>query len=366
MTSDSFKFGFYGDDMGANGSKACSDTSNWHHWVVSFDLATNLQKVFLDGKLLGSRKALGPHKGNSDLFIGSEPRLYMKGFLNGLMDEVCIYNRALSAEEVKQLAGSVSQSSGTTTATTNQGEQWISKNATYKISSVFGESLPSLLTESTKYRHDEFSFHTNDGKPGGWVTIDLGKPKRITRVFILNRKGSKQTHERANGISLYISADGKRQQKLWTATQGLPEWNVLLEKPIVGRFVTLQLPATSTQPLHLRKVMIYGSDSTSGITKSGPPKKLTAKEAAAKRLEAKKKLSGQHILRQIVGNYSGTENGSKKQQMTLQENGEGLLKNSTHSQKGKWQLVGGRVKFIFGNHSNSIHDPGEPMDWYSA
>ncbi len=64
-------------------------------------------------------------------------------------------------------------------------------------------------------------------------------------------------------MSLYISSDGKRQQKIWTATQGLPEWNVQLKKPIVGRYVTLKLPDNVNQYLHLTKVKVFGFESTS-------------------------------------------------------------------------------------------------------
>jgi len=142
-------------------------------------------------------------------------------------------------------------------------EQWISKNATYKVSSIHENfrPLPSLLNESQQYYREEtdFAFHTRN-ESGAWVTIDLGKPKRITRVFVLNRNGAQ---DRAIGMSLYISSDGKRQQKVWTATQGLPEWNVQLKKPIVGRYVTLKHPDNVAGILHLKKVKVFGSESTS-------------------------------------------------------------------------------------------------------
>ena len=120
--------------------------------------------------------------------------------------------------------------------------------------------MPSLLNESQKFHSsgagDPFAFSSKE-EPRAWVTIDLGKPMRITRVFILNRKDTTLL-DRAIGMSLYISSDGKRQQKVWTATQGLLEWNVQLEKPVVGRFVTLKLPDNVPKSLHLKKVKVFG------------------------------------------------------------------------------------------------------------
>jgi hypothetical protein len=152
-------------------------------------------------------------------------------------------------------------------AQTQQPERWISKNATYKVSSIdrgiSGNPLPSLLNESQKfYDGSGFAFHTNP-EAGSWITIDLGKQKRITRVFILNRQDNRQSIiNRAVGMSLYVSADGKQRQKMWTATQGLPQWNVQLSKPIEGRYVTLQLPIRAAEPkhFHLKKVMVFGQE----------------------------------------------------------------------------------------------------------
>jgi len=251
------------------------------------------------------------------------------------------------------VVGSVNQNSGTTTATANQEEQWISKNATYEVSSTLfkNKPLPSLLNESQQFHNsDQFAFETKP-ESGAWVTIDLGETKRITRVYILNRKAFKKIlRDRAIGMSLYISSDGKQKEKVWTATKGLIEWNVQLPKPIVGRYVTLKHPTNATQQLHLKKVKIYGSESTTGSSKSGPSKKLTLKEAAALRAEEKRKLAQQQALQSIVGTYSarilGQKNGSGLQ-FTFQENGEVTFITPKETFKGTWRLEGNRILFTF-------------------
>ena len=150
-----------------------------------------------------------------------------------------------------------------------QKEQWISKKATYRVSSIADQynPLPSFLNENQRFHKGGFAFHTN-GAQGEWVTIDLGKKKTITRVVILNRNDKGDSRQEilnwSIGMSLYISSDGKKQQKAWTARQGLPGWNVRLPKPIEGRFVTLQLPTRAAKPvpLTLKKVMVFGFEST--------------------------------------------------------------------------------------------------------
>ena len=70
----------------------------WHHAAGTYD-GTEL-RLYLDGVLVGSKPATGPITPSSDpLYFG---RNVYGWYWNGLIDEVAIYNRALSAEEIQQ------------------------------------------------------------------------------------------------------------------------------------------------------------------------------------------------------------------------------------------------------------------------
>jgi hypothetical protein len=80
-------------------------TGRWQHIAVTFSQPQF--KIYVDGKLSGTATHNQPlqHNTNTYLFIGCRDHaLYSKErFLSGVMDDVCIYNRALTAEEIALL-----------------------------------------------------------------------------------------------------------------------------------------------------------------------------------------------------------------------------------------------------------------------
>lgn len=78
---------------------------SWSHIVATYDEQT--MRLYLDGQLIGSKSESFPiHYGSENLWIG---KFYQKGkdnkkgnyFFNGAIDEVAIYSKALTAEEIK-------------------------------------------------------------------------------------------------------------------------------------------------------------------------------------------------------------------------------------------------------------------------
>lgn len=96
----------------ASESVSFNDTSQWHHLVMVIDRTNNVVKGYLDGTNNGwtaggggasnnSLSSFGGINATDDLKIGSRTDGSLN--FNGKIDEVRIYNRALSASEVKDL-----------------------------------------------------------------------------------------------------------------------------------------------------------------------------------------------------------------------------------------------------------------------
>ncbi len=76
-------------------------TDTWYHLLTTYSTIENSKRVYLDGSLL-NQTGLGPKNpsNNSPLIFGSEEN---RAFLDGKLDDIRIYDRALSAFEVKSL-----------------------------------------------------------------------------------------------------------------------------------------------------------------------------------------------------------------------------------------------------------------------
>jgi hypothetical protein len=90
-------------NVGSTGT--VNDTNGWHHVAVTSDVSQ--ARFFIDG-VLDVERAYGP----TYLSAGGAYTIGSRGasqFFKGLLDEVAIYNRALSADEIATIysAGSL-------------------------------------------------------------------------------------------------------------------------------------------------------------------------------------------------------------------------------------------------------------------
>jgi hypothetical protein len=80
-------------------------TSSWHHVALTFDKAAGLATVYVDGQTIGQTN-LGNFRPatRSRIYLGVRPSGTNAGsYLVGGMDELTIYNRALSAAEIQTI-----------------------------------------------------------------------------------------------------------------------------------------------------------------------------------------------------------------------------------------------------------------------
>ena len=156
-----------------------------------------------------------------------------------------------------------SSPSATSPSRKKQVATWISKNATYTVSSTYGTrvTLPSLLTDERPLHNDgHFSFHT-EKELGAHITIDLGKEFVISQIYIQNRTGSKINLREATGLTIWLSSsERKKGAKVWAAEGTAQEWEIPLRTPMTARYVTIGLPENVANYLHLRKVKIFGHE----------------------------------------------------------------------------------------------------------
>jgi hypothetical protein len=92
------RWSYYADDL----DFSCPNDTNWHCILVSHNVTSNLQRVFLDGKLLGSRTSTGdPNPAANSTHLGMLP-YNNSGWLNATLDQVMIFNTEFTEAEFRK------------------------------------------------------------------------------------------------------------------------------------------------------------------------------------------------------------------------------------------------------------------------
>ena len=97
-----FEFGTYNTHNGVRAPFGESNMHKWIHFAGVFHDTT--WYVYVDGELAGQRKTdMGAQEVPSNLYIGGHAGENTRTF-QGTIDEAVIYDRALTAEEIRKLA----------------------------------------------------------------------------------------------------------------------------------------------------------------------------------------------------------------------------------------------------------------------
>ncbi len=100
---ETFESGFC--NTGARDSTDYVQTGHWYHLVYTY--GSGIASFYVDGRLTDSHPVrLQPSVGTDDLFIGTTNKnnTQFPYWLNGSVDQVAVYNRALNANQVARLS----------------------------------------------------------------------------------------------------------------------------------------------------------------------------------------------------------------------------------------------------------------------
>lgn len=152
---------FFGSPTGWSGSFAPSITltpNTWNHVAVVVNRADNSGRSFLNAGQVGLIASAIYHSVAETLFIGS--RHAGDATFNGMLDEIRVYNRALSATEIAALHGSSGR-----LHPRNRGGFWsIEEGPETMISPIFGNFARWFILETVQ-RDSAGNIVTSGGTP---------------------------------------------------------------------------------------------------------------------------------------------------------------------------------------------------------
>ena len=147
-------------------------------------------------------------------------------------------------------------------------QRWISKDATYTVSSIYlhFKPMPSLLNgENPAYSTDPgdgFSFHTNN-EVNPHVVIDLGVAYQISRFEIASRGTTTPTDQKTKTLTMWVSnQDAGPWTEVWRAENAALKWQIDLPRIIEARYVKVGLRVKEV--LYLASIKIFGDESKGG------------------------------------------------------------------------------------------------------
>ena len=108
-----FTFAFFCSDL--DSSTNMSTDGTWQHWVCTYDASNNSRKIYLNGTLDASDTASNDYIGTANLQLGGDTYWGTGNEYQGKLDQVRIFNKAVSSSEVTTLYGEPSNLSTAST-----------------------------------------------------------------------------------------------------------------------------------------------------------------------------------------------------------------------------------------------------------
>jgi len=213
---------------------ALSTGTNWQFFTATYSRTDGWIKTYANGLLVAQTAFTNVLKHSGNLFIGGATVHYQDGGFNGLINNVRIYNRALSASEIQQL---------------------------YSLSDIGPAPTPPIVVQTNRtpsstelgaQTSGNFKVFTNGNFVSG-VALD---PSKLTIVLTHGWKSSYDTWP-SNMASQFVAAGISANLVAWDwrddANQFLPQW-ALVKTPnqglSLGKSLLQNLGAGYNQPIH--------------------------------------------------------------------------------------------------------------------
>lgn len=314
--------------------------TEWMHVAATYD-GTNI-KLYIDGVLEGTKPGVTIGTNATNLGIGAEPASTVINFYQGTMDDVRIYNRALSLSEIQTLAGVATTATltinktGTGTGTVTSIPAGINCGA--DCSEDYAVSTEVTLT-ATADAPSTFTGWSGAGCTGtGNCVVTMDAAKAVTASFTQN----------VHSISL-VSGWNLVSFNLHPTNSSIA--NVLA--PVAGQYD-----------------IVYAWDASGGHSGSGNWQKYDPAMGFGNTLDTLDEARGFWIHMTSVGtlNVYGSRPTSTTVNMTTTAGGWNLVGypaagNHAMPEAFSTHGIGSDFSIVYANHAN---DSGDPWKMYDA
>lgn len=256
------------------------DKGRWTFVAAIWDQTTHKTRLHVDGETFeksgdsgtsGHKLNLGRNPGYGEFFVGA-------------IDDVRLYDRALSPSEIAALSGA------TPVTTSGAAGTGLSNLARGKPASQSSTSQWSRSNDAQGavdgVINGSYAFHTNN-EANPWWQVDLGGQARIDEVRVYNRLDC--CADRARTLQIQLSDDGRQWRTVYRhdgsvfgGHNGKPLKTAL--NGVQARHVRLQLSEANW--FHLDEVEVYGQMAGGQVSQTG----------ASLRLERDRFIPGESIL----------------------------------------------------------------------
>jgi len=185
--TDTSNISFYGAGIGEYDSiTPLLRTGKWYHVVFVYD--NTISYLYVDNKLVSKGLPQTTFTNNYDLILGKYPT--NNYFLNGALDEIRIYNRTITPDEVTALFSNCSGKNSSQSVMTS------TVDASSKFISVKMDNKPNSIADSSK---NEITMFT-------WTANSIGLPLYNGRTFIKYDVTNIPKNAIINNAKLYLFA----------------------------------------------------------------------------------------------------------------------------------------------------------------
>lgn len=225
--------------------------TKWKHYAVTYDLKRRTAKLFYNGKLISTKKYHHPdifkQANNYDLYIGVFGYVGLWFPFEGELDDIRIYNRALSDKEVKAIYTQDSPQNNTTPPDPTPGDYsnyslkihtWKSGLNENNLQYIAADGTSSIVLEVTGGKIPKgttLTINSDDNKDFG--TVYLPNMSLIRPENMYNAKWTPINKSISNLESSFIKyvapaglGDIKNNERIITFTITLPDNSKLTKK----------------------------------------------------------------------------------------------------------------------------------------